>query len=45
MPDNAIYSYLAYAIGTGIYVLYAISLVARRNRLRPRGAAPESHRQ
>jgi hypothetical protein len=34
MPDNATFAYLAYAAATGIYVIYAVALIARRNRAR-----------
>ena len=36
MPDNAIFYHLAYAVATGIYVLYAASLVVRWNRVKAR---------
>ena len=34
MPNNAVYYHLAYAVATGIYVLYAALLVARWNRVK-----------
>ena len=34
MPDNAGYYHLAYAVATGIYAIYAITLVMRWKRVR-----------
>ena len=34
MPNNAGYYHLAYAVATGIYVLYAAVLVMRWNRVK-----------
>jgi hypothetical protein len=36
VPDNAIFYHLAYAVATGIYVLYAVVLVVRWNRVKVR---------
>lgn len=33
MPDNAIYYHLAYIVAIAVYVLYAISIRRRINRL------------
>jgi len=34
MPDTSPYYHVAYAIAIGIYVLYAVSLYLRRNKVR-----------
>jgi hypothetical protein len=36
MPENAGYYHLAYAVATGIYVIYAVTLVIRWKRVRPK---------
>lgn len=34
MPNNAGYYHLAYAVATGIYVIYAMTLAARWTRVK-----------
>ena len=34
MPNNAGYYHLAYAVATGIYAVYAITLAVRWNRVK-----------
>ena len=38
VPNNAIYYHLAYAVATGIYIIYAGFLVARWNRVKAKHA-------
>ena len=42
LPDNAVFYFLAYAAGTGIYAAYATLLVVRWKRVRAkrRSASP-----
>lgn len=41
MPDNAGYYHLAYAVATGIYVLYAVFLVMRWKRVKAKHLSGE----
>ncbi|HEX6573868.1 MAG TPA: hypothetical protein VF042_02765 [Gemmatimonadaceae bacterium] len=36
MPDNSFYYHTGYAVATGIYVVYAILLIVRWNRVKAR---------
>ncbi len=36
MPDNAGYYHLAYAVAAGIYAIYAVTLVMRWKRVKPK---------
>jgi len=41
VPSNASYYHLAYAVATGIYVIYAMSLAARWNRAKAKHVSGE----
>lgn len=34
MPDNAVYYHVAYVVSAVVYALYAVSIYARRKRVR-----------
>jgi hypothetical protein len=44
MPDNAIYYETAYVVAAVVYVLYGLSIVRRKRRLRAAQAASREHR-